>query len=170
MSNSELGDRFGVRATFDTGNGPASYYRLARLEELGIAAVSRLPFSIRVLLEAMLREADGMTITDNDVLRLATWNAKTPAQGEVPFKPARVIMHDLSGIPCLVVAGVVNAALAPVESQALTLRSTAPTRQDRDAKLVQPLGKAGRIQFWDWRKGEALFEPLPMPSEPRGVN
>ena len=64
----------------------------------------------------------------------------------------------------------VNAALAPQESQALTLCSLAPTRAERDAVLVQPLGVAGRVQFWDWRKGEALFQPLPMPSEPRGVN
>ncbi len=111
MTNSELKDRFGARATFGTGNGPAYYYRLTRLEELGIAAVSRLPFSIRVLLEAMLREADGVTITDEDVIRLATWNAKAPARGETPFKPARVIMHDLSGVPCLVDLAVMRDAV-----------------------------------------------------------
>ena len=73
-------NRFGARATFDTGNGTAYYYRLARLEEMGVTKISRLPFTIRVLLESVLREANGFEITDDDVTNLAQWNAKQPAQ------------------------------------------------------------------------------------------
>jgi aconitate hydratase len=95
-------NRFGARATFDTGNGSAYYYRLARLEEMGIAKIDKLPFSIRVLLEAVLREANGFEVTDDDVQNLAAWNAKAPAVREVPFKPARVILQDFTGVACLV--------------------------------------------------------------------
>src|SRR5215510_13926288 len=93
---------FGARATFDTGNGSAYYYRLARLEEMGVTKIERWPFSIRVLLEAVLREANGFEITDDDVTNLAQWNAKQPTQREVPFKPARVILQDFTGVACLV--------------------------------------------------------------------
>ncbi len=78
------------------------YYRLARLEEMNIAKIDRLPFTIRVLLESVLREANGFEITDDDVTNLAQWNAKAPAQREVPFKPARVILQDFTGVACLV--------------------------------------------------------------------
>src|ERR1700694_4316596 len=93
---------FLIRSTFDTGSGSAYYYRLARLEELGIASMARLPFSIRVLLESVLRECNGVEISEEDVVTLAQWNAKAPAQREVPFKPARVLLQDFTGVPCLV--------------------------------------------------------------------
>ncbi len=95
-------NRFGARAAFDTGSGTAYYYRLNRLQEMGIADISKLPFSIKVLLEAVLREANGYEITDDDVINLAKWNAKQPADREVPFKPARVILQDFTGVACLV--------------------------------------------------------------------
>src|SRR5260370_18425951 len=102
MSIKRTKTRFGARATFDTGRGTAYYYRLARLEEMGVTKSSRLPFTIRVLLESVLREANGFEITDDDVTNLAQWNAKQPAQREVPFKPARVILQDFTGVACLV--------------------------------------------------------------------
>jgi eukaryotic-like serine/threonine-protein kinase len=72
--------------------------------------------------------------------------------------------------PLLAIGGVlVNAALAPHTPQALTLCSLAPTRAERDAVRLAPEGKAGRARFWNWRTGEALFEPIAMPSEPRGA-
>src|SRR5829696_5375338 len=64
--------------------------------------MARLPFSIRILLESLLREYDGRQITDEDVINLAQWNAKAPLQREVPFKPARVLLQDFTGVPCMV--------------------------------------------------------------------
>ncbi len=96
-------NRFGARATFDTGNGStAYYYQLSRLEETGVANISRLPFSIKILLEAVLREHNGYEVTDDDVINLAQWNAKQPLAREIPFKPARVILQDFTGVACLV--------------------------------------------------------------------
>jgi aconitate hydratase len=95
-------NRLGARATFDTGSGgTAYYYRLSRLDEMGITNVSRLPFSIKVLLEAVLREMDGFIVTEDDVRNLAQWNARQPVAREVPFKPARVILQDFTGVPCI---------------------------------------------------------------------
>jgi aconitate hydratase len=95
-------DKFGARAAFETGSGTAYLYRLNRLEELGIAPVSRLPFSIKVLLESALRSLDGYNVTEDDVLAWATYNAAAPATREVPFMPARVLMQDYTGVPCMV--------------------------------------------------------------------
>ncbi len=93
---------FGARSSFDTGSGPAYFYRLGKLQEDGVADVSRLPFSIKVLLEAALRTCDGYEVTEEDVATLARWDAKGPAQVEIPFKPARVILQDFTGVPTLV--------------------------------------------------------------------
>ena len=83
-------------------NPSVQYYRLEALEKQGIGHVSRLPFSIKVLLEAILRQVDGFAVTEGDVARLADWNATETAPVELPFKPARVILQDFTGVPCVV--------------------------------------------------------------------
>ena len=92
----------GARARFDTGRGSATLYRLDALEKAGLGSISRLPFSIRVLLEAVLRHCDGETISEDDVVALVRWQAESPAHREVPFKPARVILQDFTGVPVIV--------------------------------------------------------------------
>jgi aconitate hydratase len=68
-------DPFGARDTFSTSQGPIGLYRIQRLEELGLGAVSRLPFSIRIMLEAVLRNCDGYVVTEENVRQLAAWEA-----------------------------------------------------------------------------------------------
>jgi len=96
-----LKNTFGARTTFNTGSGPAVMYRLAALEEQGIANISRLPYSIKVLLEAALRQVDDFAITEEDVVKLANWQPNGK-RGEMPFKPARVVMQDFTGVPAVV--------------------------------------------------------------------
>jgi aconitate hydratase len=105
-------DPFGVRASFDTGSGTVYYYRLNKLEEDGLGPVSRLPFSLKVLLEAALREYDDYLVTQEDVISLAAWNAKYPALEEIPFKPARVLMQDFTGVPAVVDLAAMRSAMA----------------------------------------------------------
>jgi aconitate hydratase len=105
-------DPFGARASFDTGSGTVYYYRLNKLEEDGLGPVSRLPFSLKVLLEAALREYDDYLITQEDVISLAAWNAKYPALEEIPFKPARVLMQDFTGVPAVVDLAAMRSAMA----------------------------------------------------------
>jgi aconitate hydratase len=104
-------DVLGARATVETASGRAVIYRLDRLEASGHGAFSRLPFSIKVLLEALLRNCDGTLVTEEDVASLAKWNAKSPAAREVPFKPARVILQDFTGVPAVVDLAAMRAAI-----------------------------------------------------------
>jgi aconitate hydratase len=104
-------DPFGVRDTFATGSGTAGIYRLARLEEAGLGQVSRLPYSIRVLLEAVLRNCDGYQVTEQDVRNLAGWQAESPAKLEIPFKPARVVLQDFTGVPAVVDLAAMRSAM-----------------------------------------------------------
>ena len=99
MTTSPLFDPFHARDSFDAGSGATGIYRLARLEAAGIGAISTLPFSIRVLLESVLRNCDGYVVTEADVKALASWNAAAPAKVEVPFMPARVVLQDFTGVP-----------------------------------------------------------------------
>jgi len=105
------GDPLGTRVSFDTGSGSAIIYRLDRLEEAGLGVISRLPFSIKVLLEAVLRHCDGDMIHEEDVAALAAWRAARPVDHEVPFKPARVILQDFTGVPSVVDLAAMRSAM-----------------------------------------------------------
>ncbi|YCM44130.1 aconitate hydratase [Verrucomicrobiaceae bacterium 227] len=92
-----------TKRTFKTGAGlEATYYSLSALKELGIADVSRLPVSIRIVLESVLRNVDGRKVSESDVKNLANWNAKAPGDYEVPFTVARVVLQDFTGVPLVV--------------------------------------------------------------------
>jgi aconitate hydratase len=111
IKNSKAKNSFGARETFDTGSGKAYYYRLSKLQELGLGTIDRMPFSIKVLLEALLRNENGYDVTENDVKALANYNAKSPAQVEIPFKPARVILQDFTGVPAVVDLAALRSAM-----------------------------------------------------------
>ena len=104
-------DPFGARDTFDTGSGKAAIYRIAKLEEQGIGPVSQLPVSLRILLESLLRNCDGYEVTEDDVRNLAAWDAAAPAETEIPFKPARVVLQDFTGVPCVVDLAAMRSAM-----------------------------------------------------------
>ncbi|MCL4141275.1 UNVERIFIED_CONTAM: hypothetical protein GTU68_005807, partial [Idotea baltica] len=78
------------------------YVRLGALEEQGVAKLSRLPFSIRVLLESALRNCDGFAFTEEHVKALANWKAQEAERKETPYKPARVVLQDFTGVPSVV--------------------------------------------------------------------
>ncbi|MCC7086434.1 MAG: aconitate hydratase AcnA [Pirellulales bacterium] len=104
-------DPFGAKTSFNTGSGKAVLYRLSKLEELGLGQISALPFSIRVLLESLLRNCDGYEVSERDVRNLASWNAEQPAETEIPFKPARVVLQDFTGVPCVVDLAAMRSAM-----------------------------------------------------------
>ncbi|MBI4165870.1 MAG: aconitate hydratase AcnA [Acidobacteria bacterium] len=111
MSAKTSGDAFGARAALETADGRATIYRLDQLEKSGLTNLSRLPFSIKVLLEAVLRNVDHFLVKEEDVTSLAAWNAKSPAAREVPFKPARVILQDFTGVPAVVDLAAMRSAM-----------------------------------------------------------
>ena len=103
MAPTKLQDPFGARGTLDLGSGPETVYRLAALEEAHLAPnLARMPFSIRILLENLLRNCDGFEVTEEDVTKLASWEPKAAKREELPFKPGRLLLQDFSGVPCVV--------------------------------------------------------------------
>jgi aconitate hydratase len=95
-------DPFGARTTLDTTNGPVTIYGLHKLAAREGVDLDRLPVSIRVLLENLLRKCDGFLVTEDDVRALARWNAANVADREIPFMPARVVLQDFTGVPAVV--------------------------------------------------------------------
>ncbi len=102
---------FGARTVFDTGSGQAYYYRLAALQEAGLGNVDRMPFSVKVLLESLLRNEDGYIVREADIRRLAAYDPKNPVQEEIPFMPARVILQDFTGVPAVVDLAALRSAI-----------------------------------------------------------
>ncbi|MFN4179147.1 MAG: aconitate hydratase AcnA [Armatimonadota bacterium] len=104
-------DVFEAKGTIKVRDKTFTVYRLRRLQELGIADISRLPYSIRVLLENLLRHCDGYIVTEEDVKTLANWQPRPPDR-EIAFMPARVLLQDFTGVPCVVDLAAMRAAVA----------------------------------------------------------
>ena len=103
------------RRTFQTGdNTEGILYSLLSLKDSGIAPnLDRLPISIRIVLESVLRNCDGKKVTIEDVENLAKWNAKSPGSYEIPFTVSRIVLQDFTGVPLLVdIAAMRDAAVA----------------------------------------------------------
>ena len=95
-------DPFGALRTFPLASGKTSrYYALAALEAAGLGKVSRLPVSIRIVLESLLRNCDGQKITMDHVRQLAGWQPTAPRSAEIPFVVARIVLQDFTGVPLL---------------------------------------------------------------------
>ncbi|MGD0769344.1 MAG: aconitate hydratase [Tepidisphaeraceae bacterium] len=102
---------FGAESKLSTPAGDVSIFRLNRLAELKLGDVDRLPYCIKVLLESCLRNVDNFEVGEQDVRRLAAWNAAAVEPAELPFKPARVILQDFTGVPCVVDLASMRAAM-----------------------------------------------------------
>jgi aconitate hydratase len=94
-------DPFGALTSLDLPEGKTSLYRIDRLEEEGITSIDRLPFSIRILLENVLRNAGEGYVTEDDVRQVAKWSP-TNAGANIPFLPSRVVLQDFTGVPAVV--------------------------------------------------------------------
>ena len=118
-------DSFHARAQMDTALGSKTVYRLDALKAVvGAPNIDRLPYSIKVLLEACLRNLDGFIVTEESVRALANYNAKAVGEIEIPFMPGRVVLQDFTGVPCVVDLAAMRAAMV---------------RMGGDPKKVNPL-------------------------------
>ena len=102
---------FGARSTLSVGDRQYEYFRLDALEREGLD-VKRLPYSLRILLENLLRHEDGVTVTAEDVLALASWSPSAPAEREIAYTPARVLLQDFTGVPAVVDLAAMRDAMA----------------------------------------------------------
>ncbi|MCU0770610.1 MAG: aconitate hydratase AcnA [Verrucomicrobia bacterium] len=111
--------------TFDLGDGrQGSFYSLPALEAAGLGAISRLPVSIRIVLESVLRNCDGQKVPESSIRELAAWTAQGPRTAEVPFVVARIVLQDFTGVPLLVDLAAMRSAVS---------------RLGKNPKLIEPL-------------------------------
>ena len=138
---------------FDLAGGKrGKFYSLPALEAAGVGKISRLPVSIRIVLESVLRNVDGKKVAERDVRTLANWNAKSPAQEEIPFIVARIVLQDFTGVPLLVDLAAMRTAVAHMK---------------KDPKIVEPLVPVDlvvdhSVQVDFFGTGEALKQNLEM--------
>jgi aconitate hydratase len=121
---SELFNHFGARTKLPGDD--RYYYRLSKLQDDGIGQVDRLPFSIKVLLEALLRTCDGYQVRPEDVTNLANWRAVAKERTELPFKPSRVILQDFTGVPVVVDLAAMRDAMAHLGGDATKINPQVP--------------------------------------------
>ncbi len=107
-------DVFQSRSFFEANGKRYNYYNLAALENAGVGKVSKLPYSIKVLLESVLRQVDGRVITKEHVENLAKWGTAEQKDVDVPFKPSRVILQDFTGVPAVVDLASMRQAMADI--------------------------------------------------------
>jgi aconitate hydratase len=120
-----MNDEFKALKKFDAGKGREGFlYSLPALEVQGIGKISRLPVSIRIVLESVLRNCDGNKVRRKDVETLANWDAKSPANEEIPFVVARIVLQDFTGVPLIVDLAAMRSAVQ---------------RLGRDPKIIEPL-------------------------------
>jgi aconitate hydratase A / 2-methylisocitrate dehydratase len=120
-------DEFRTLRKFDPGKGREGFlYSLPALEEQGIGKISRLPVSIRIVLESVLRNCDGKKVRRKDVEALANWNAKSPANEEIPFVVARIVLQDFTGVPLIVDLAAMRSAVQRLGSNPKIIEPLVP--------------------------------------------
>jgi len=117
-------DPFNAVRTLTSGSKTAKYYSLPALEQAGLGKISRLPVSIRLVLESVLRNCDGVAVTEQDVRTLAAYHAAKPVDTEIPFVVARIVLQDFTGVPLLVDLAAMREAVA---------------RLGKDSAVIEPL-------------------------------
>ncbi len=124
MTSTSNNNPLGSKKTLHTESGEFTYFSLQHLTEQGIGNIETLPYSIRILLEACLRNVDGFVVSEDDVIAIANYNAKNVGEVEIPFKPGRVVLQDFTGVPAVVDLAALRSAMV---------------RMGGDPKKVNPL-------------------------------
>src|SRR5947208_7217033 len=120
-----MNDEFKSVQKFDAGNWREGFFHsLPALEKQGVGKISRLPISIRIVLESVLRNCDGKKVRCKDVETLANWDAKKPANEEIPFVVARIVLQDFTGVPLVVDLAAMRSAVQVIGG---------------DPKIIEPL-------------------------------
>jgi aconitate hydratase len=144
---------FNSRQTFPAAGGrTGTFYSLPQLEKEGLGQVSRLPVSLRIVLESLLRNCDGRKVREEDVRALAGWQPNAPRTAEIPFVVARILLQDFTGVPLLVDLAAMRSAVA---------------RLGKDPKLIEPLVPVAlvvdhSVQVDAWSVPDALQRNMEM--------
>ena len=119
-------DTFGTKSSFRVADRSCGYFSLQALEQAGIGQVGRLPFSLKILLENLLRNEDGVAVTRRDIEALANWEPKKIPDKEIAFSPARVILQDFTGVPAVVDLAAMRDAVAQMGGDAARINPLVP--------------------------------------------
>ena len=145
MTNT-LPNPFGSRGWLDLGATRAVMFRLPELARQGMMELDHLPFSIRILVENALRHAGRGIVTEDHVLQIAKWTGR-PASGEIPFMPARVVLQDFTGVPCVVDLAAMRDAMAAMGGDPQRINPVVPCDLVIDHSVqVDHFGTAGAYQ------------------------
>ncbi len=146
---------FNTRQTLESGGLACNYYSLPALTEAGIGSITTLPVSLRILLESLLRNYDGHQITEEDIVNLANWNARSPKAAEIPFKPARVVAQDFTGVPLVVDIAAMRSAVAELGGEARMIEPLVPVDLVIDHSIqVDAYGSENAFQYNTQREFE----------------
>src|SRR4029077_16824478 len=122
-----MNDAFKTLQKFDAGNGREGFlHSLPELETQGVGKISRLPISIRIVLESVLRNCDVKKVRGKDVETLAGWDAKKPANEEIPFVAARIVLQDFTGVPLVVDLAAMRSAFERVGGEQKMIERLVP--------------------------------------------
>ena len=139
---------FNTLQTLEADGQRIHYYSLPTLEAQGIGKVSNLPVSIRILLESLLRNYDNQQITEQDIVDLANWDPKQPKSVEIPFKPARVLAQDFTGVPLLVDLAAMRSAVEELGGDPQIIEPLVPVDLVIDHSVqVDAYGTANALQI-----------------------
>jgi aconitate hydratase len=139
---------FATRATLKAGDAEFQIFRLDALERAGIGRVSRLPFSLKILLENLLRFEDGRFVQPDDVRALATWNPAITSTSEVSFMPARVLLQDFTGVPTIVDLAAMREAMRNLGGNPKKINPLLPADLVIDHSVqVDQFGNSGALAF-----------------------
>ncbi len=128
-------DSFGAKGTLEVGDQSYQIYRLSAVTGDGVD-IESLPYSLKVLLENLLRTEDGADITADDIRALACWDAEAEPDKEIQFTPARVIMQDFTGVPCVVDLATMREAMADLGGDATKINPLAPAELVIDHSVI----------------------------------
>src|SRR5438874_9241688 len=162
------GNRFGTaRATLETADGSVSYYRLESLIDGGLVAdrggLQRLPMTIKILLENLLRNAGNGVVRDAEVESMARWNPAAQEAGEFPFYPARVLLQDFTGVPAAVDLAAMRSAMARLGGDPKKINPLVPADLVIDHSVqVDFFGSAGAFELNVEREYERNMERYPL--------
>ena len=126
-------DTFGSRSDLAVGDGKYSIFALSALDHLD---VDRLPYSLKILLENLLRNEDGVSVTAMDVEALATWDPAAGPHDEIAFSPARILMQDFTGVPAVVDLAAMRDAVVTLGGDPATVRPRVPTELVIDHSVI----------------------------------
>jgi aconitate hydratase len=137
-------DSFHAKQTLAVGGRSYTIFRLDALERVGYPNVGRLPFSLKILLENLLRFEDGRSVTKDDVAALAGWNPQASGTNEIAYRPARVLLQDFTGVPCVVDLAAMRDAMADLGGDPKKINPLQPVELVIDHSVqVDRFGDAG---------------------------